>query len=131
MRHVLLRFNYGVEIGARLAYLGHFKVTGDPKVLQISKEEKEHGLAIEWVLSQYGLKPFFLFNWFFYVVGNLIRIACHISPRAMLDWVASTMELFAVFNYRLLAKYYPDFREMFLFMAEEEDLHRKYFKESK
>lgn len=29
MNHFMLKFNHGVEIGARLAYIGHFKRTGE------------------------------------------------------------------------------------------------------
>lgn len=127
MKHILLKFNYAVEIGARLAYLGHYKVTNDENIKQIADEELAHREAVKWVLKQYDEKPFFLFNWIFYFIGNIIQLACYFSPRFMLDYVARSMELFAVFNYKKLGLIYPDYYELFKYLEDAEEQHRLYF----
>ncbi|HVN97777.1 MAG TPA: hypothetical protein VMT62_15210, partial [Syntrophorhabdaceae bacterium] len=117
MKHLLLKFNYGVEIGAMLAYMGHYEATHDAKILGIANDEYEHQEIIKFILKGYGTKPFFLFNWFFYAVGNLIRLACRVSPRFLMNFIARSMEIFAVFNYRRLAKMYPEHRHILEDMA--------------
>jgi rubrerythrin len=129
MKHWLLRFNYGVEIGARLAYLGHYQATGDIEILKIANEELEHRTNCEWVLRSYGKKPFWGFNLGFLIVGNLIKQLCRVSPEFMMNLVARSMELFAGVNYQLLAKLYPEFEWLFLDMARAEMRHEAYFKQ--
>ena len=129
MKHALLKFNHGVEIGARLAYLGHYKVTGDTKILAIANEELEHRKTVKRILETLGHKPFWGFDMFFTLVGNTIQYLCYISPKFALNWVASIMEVFAVFNYTKLARIYPRFDITFKDMAEAEKLHEDYFKQ--
>lgn len=129
MRHILLRFNYGVEIGARLAYLGHHKATGNLEILKIADEELEHRNTCERILRSYGKSPWIVFNMFFTIVGTLINRLCAISPNLLMDFIARTMELFAFFNYSQLAKLYPEHRTAFEVMSLAEKRHEIYFKE--
>lgn len=130
-RHTLLKFNHGVEIGAMLAYFGHYKRTKDPQVLKIALQEQEHKEQIESILKWYGMTPTRLFDVPFTLVGNLIFSLCQISPLWTLDFVAKTMEIFAIFNYRKLSTLYPMFWNHFYQMAKTEEEHKKYFSRSK
>ena len=127
MKHVFLKFTYAVEIGARLAYLGHYKVTKDLKVLEIANEELEHRERVAKILACYGQKPLPIFNLAFTVVGTVIQYACHISPRFMLNFIARSMEIFAVISYNRLAEMYPFHELEFWSMAKAEKRHEDYF----
>lgn len=131
MNHFLLKFNYGVEIGAKLAYLGHYAATGDKNILNISNEEQAHKDELYKILTGYDEAPSPFINIFFFLVGSSIRYACLISPKSLLNFVAQSMEIFAIFSYKKLAKKYPEFSLTFLEMSEAEDRHRIYFKEAK
>lgn len=127
MRHILLRFNYAVEIGARLAYLGHYRRTKDPIVNEIAWDELKHQNELWNIMSHYQIIPFFLFDFVFMVIGGSVYLACQVSPRFMLNWVAKTLEFFAFVSYTKLAKLYPKFEMEFLEMARTEKRHGEYF----
>lgn len=130
MNHFLLKFNHGVEIGANLAYLGHYRRTLDPKVKEIAEDEVEHKLRLEFVMDQYGVKPSKLIDGSFLVIGTCIYWSCQISPKFALNFVARTMELFAIYNYSKLAYKYSRHGYGYLFreMADKEREHEEYFK---
>lgn len=128
MKHFLLKFNHGVEIGANLAYLGHYRRTKDYRVLQIANDEVEHREAVAHLLSSFNEKPNKFIDNAFKVIGNAIFWACQISPNFALNIVARTMEAFAIFNYNNLAKKYPAHSELLLKMADKELEHKEYFK---
>lgn len=75
MKHALLKFNHGVEIGAYLAYVGHFKRTNDPKAQEIANEELEHRSELRLTLKYYGEVPSPVIDVFFTVVGKTIQYA--------------------------------------------------------
>lgn len=127
MKHFRLKFNYGVEIGAYLAYVGHMKRTGDLMVQAIAVDELIHRGELATILASVGEEPDSRINLFFKVVGNTIQFLCKISPRFALNFVARSMEAFAVYNYRKLAEEYPQHRAKLLAMAETEEDHRQYF----
>ena len=127
MKHILLKFNYGVEIGAYLAYSGHYSVTGDYRIRLIAKEELVHRLTIRKILTSYGERPSKVFNFIFGTIGKSINFLCHYSPTFLMDFVARSMEIFAVISYRHLAKLYPEHEQTFISMAEAEDVHKRYF----
>lgn len=129
--HWLLKFNHGVEIGARLAYLGHFERTKDPKIQLIIYDEEMHKIYLELVLSEYGEKPSKLIDGAFKLVGSLIRHACKYCPIWSLNFVARAMEAFAVVSYVKLSKLYPERRDAFGAMAMVEENHGKYFTETR
>jgi rubrerythrin len=129
VRHTLLKFNYAVEIGARLAYLGHYRVTKDPNVLEIANDELSHRQMILIILSNHNQSPSRLFNAFFTVVGTIIQYLCLVSPRSLLNIIAQIMEIFAVFSYNKLAKLYPGYHRTFEYMSDAESRHEKYFKQ--
>lgn len=131
MSHLMLKFNHGVEIGARLAYVGHYFRTGDKQVLEIAKEEMSHQNYIQAVLNEYGQRPSILIDLSFILIGTFISLMCRISPIFMLNWVAKTMEVFAVFSYTKLARKYPAFDTVFLEMAKAELRHEEYFRGAK
>jgi rubrerythrin len=128
MKHFYLKFNHGVEIGARLAYLGHYKRTKDRNVLNIANEELVHQQTLKKILRFHGELPSKPIDVAFSLIGNTVSLLCRISPRFMLNFVASTLETFAIFSYGYLAVVYPIFRENFLLMAKAERQHERYFK---
>lgn len=127
MKHFLIKFNHGVEIGAYMAYRGHYRRTKDNKVNMISHDELEHRATLKLILDFYKTKPNKIINSFFWIVGSLIYIACLVSPRFMLDYIAQVMEMFAIFNYGKLARMYPENEVMFNKMAKTETDHKEYF----
>ena len=131
MKHFLIKFNHGVEIGAMLAYVGHFFRTFDDRVWEIAMEEVEHRANLKNVLSDLGEKPSPIIDGSFRLIGNLIRFLCKISPIWSLDFIARMMELFAVFNYSRLAKAYPQYQSLFERMASAEQVHGDYFRRKK
>lgn len=130
MKHALLKFNHGVEIGARLAYLGHYKRTGDRKILEIAQEEAIHQMFLDSVLLAYDQRSNWIIDTTFTLVGNTVGWFCAFSPLFMLDFVARSMEFFAVINYNYLARVYPELQERFTEMADTEKRHKEYFKRS-
>lgn len=128
MKHFMLKFNHGIEIGAALAYMGHFKRTQDLVIDGIIKDEIEHRSNIKQILIKLNEKPSPIIDNIFNIVGNTIKFSCNYSPVFLLDIIASLMESFAIFNYRQLSKEYPEFKDLLSGMADKEDEHRKYFK---
>jgi len=131
MKHFLLKFNHGVEIGARLAYLGHHAVSKDPVILAIANEELEHRETLRFILACHFQKPSPLIDGIFTLIGKTIQTLCYVSPHFLLDFIARTMEAFAVFNYRRLAEMYPSFSDVLTQMADREDVHKAYFTKTK
>lgn len=128
MRLFLLKFNHGVEIGAHLAYMGHYRRTGDPKVLEIANDEVDHKIRLEFVMDHHDVDPSKLIDGIFHVIGTFIYWACQISPRFMLNFVARSMEMFAVFNYKMLEPKFGYYGYIFREMAAKEKEHEEYFK---
>ena len=127
MKHFLIKFNHGVEIGAHLAYVGHYKRTGDKQIRLIASEEVSHMVELERILEDLGERPNKYIDETFRFIGNTIRRLCSFCPLWSLNFVASTMEMFAIFNYNRLAYNYPQFRGEFEKMAKTEKEHEKYF----
>lgn len=128
MKYFWLKFNYGVEIGARLAYIGHYKRTKDPKISEIIEDEKDHQFNLFFMLWSKKQRPSIIINLFFTIIGNIIQYLCKICPIWSLNFVARTMEIFAIHNYKKLSKkYWVDWGSQFNQMAEVEEKHRKYF----
>ncbi len=130
MKHYLLKFNAGVEIGAKLAYLGHWKRTNDPVILSIIFDEIDHRKTLEKILNEFDHKPSKVIDTFFFIVGACIYFACKFCPLWSLNFIARTMEAFAFFNYNKLARKYDYFwyHSKLKEMANKEDAHKKYFK---
>lgn len=128
MKHFGLKFNHGVEIGAELAYKGHFRRTKDPKIYFIALDELGHQKDLRKMLEYYGEEPSKAIDSTFRFIGTIIYWLCQISPKFLLNYVARSLEIFAVFSYANLAIRYNDFRYSFLKMAEKELEHENYFK---
>lgn len=128
MKHFYIKFNHGVEIGARLAYVGHHQRTKDKKILAIANDELTHQTVLAMILKRYNDSPSRIIDSFFYLVGSSISFLCQISPKPLLNFVAASMEVFAIFSYTYLAKKYPEYNTTFTKMALKELDHKKYFK---
>lgn len=122
-----IKFNHGVEIGARLAYLGHYRATKDKNVLKIANDELDHRTDLLLILQECGTQPSDIIDGVFTLIGTGVYWACQVSPRWALNRVATLLEVFAIFSYRKLAKWYPQYKTTFLMMATTEDEHRRYF----
>lgn len=127
MKHFSLKFNHGVEIGAELAYRGHYKRVGKARIAEIIEDEIHHRQNLANFLKELGEETSPFIDKAFTVIGTIILNLCAICPLWSLDLVASSLEIFAVFNYRRLSEVYPEKKEMFLSMAECEDSHQRYF----
>jgi hypothetical protein len=128
MKHFLLKFNHGVEIGAALAYAGHYKRTKDQMILDIEGDEIQHQLDLEEMLEEQGDSPSILLDLLFASIGWCVYASCQVAPAFMLNPVARFLEVFAVFSYRNCAKVYPVYAEKFKEMELIESEHEKYFK---
>lgn len=128
MKHFLLKFNHGVEIGARLAYLGHYERTKLEKIKSIAYDELIHKNQLVMVLKHYNEEPNPIIDAIFWSIGNIIGWLCKYCPKWSLNLVARSMELFAIFNYRKLADQYPVWQMTFLRMAISEKDHEEYFR---
>jgi rubrerythrin len=128
MKFLLLRFQYAVEIGAYLAYVGHYEKSKDSVIRRIKHEELRHMIQIKRVLKTCGgRKPWIAFNLVFLIIGNIIRVLCKITPLVILDGVAQLMEVFNIISYDYFAREFPYFRPMFKKMSEQESQHEIYF----
>lgn len=127
MNHFMLKFNHGVEIGARLAYIGHYERTKESGIKHIIFEEEQHRDMLLRILHKYGERSNKHIDGFFTKVGSTIGSLCKFMPRWSLDYVARTMETFAIFNYGYLAVRYPLYQHTFLDMARSEARHEEYF----
>lgn len=128
MKHFLIKFNHGVEIGAFYAYLGHYKRTKDLQLLNIINDERVHKETLKLILETENDYPSVFIDVPFYLVGNVIGFLCKVAPVSWLDFIASTMEIFAVFSYNKLAIKYPKYKDIFTMMSQVEDKHKLYFK---
>lgn len=124
----MLKFTHGVEIGAHLAYLGHYQRTRDINVFKIAYDEDLHKKQIKIILRTHKTKPNPIIDLMFYIVGSIVRYLCYISPVFLLNKVAMLLEMFAVFSYEGLANRFPDHRDTLLEMGETEKRHIEYFK---
>lgn len=127
MKYWLLKFCYGVEIGAYWAYRGHHKVTNDKEVLRIAHEELSHMVLIKRVLSKTNHKPFWGFNLLFFLIGKTVYGLCFISPVIALNLVAGFLEKLNVISYTTMAKLFPEDKLLFQAMQENEQEHEVYF----
>lgn len=128
VKHFLLKFNHGVEIGAYLAYVGHFKRTGELGIHKIIQDELDHRYKLRTVLQHHGETPNQIINFCFTVIGFSIQFLCKFMPIWSLDFVARIMELFAIVNYNNLKNMYPQYYPMWAEMANCEERHGHYFK---
>lgn len=128
VKHFLLKFNHGVELGAYMAYWGHHMRTQDPMIHQIMMDELNHRHQLEFFLKLEGELPNERIDLIFYIIGSGIKYLCEYAPLWSLNYVARIMEMFAIFNYKKLAKVYPQHEFIFDHMANTEYEHAMYFK---
>jgi hypothetical protein len=130
MKIFMLKLSFAIEIGAYLAYTGHFSVSKDPEVKRIAREELRHMVYLKWMLNYYKSKPSLILNAGFLIVGTTIKYLCYITPKPMLNYVACIMEKINVYNYNNMANIFPHFYPTFWKMEESEREHERYFKTS-
>lgn len=128
MKHFMLKFNHGVEIGAYLAYVGHAKRTDSNWVRSIAIDELNHRSELRRILKELGEKPNPTIDKCFNIIGRSIMFFCRFCPLWSLNFIARTMELFAVMNYTKLAIKYPKYHSQFTNMAQAESDHELFFK---
>jgi hypothetical protein len=122
-----LKFTYSVELGASLAYKGHFKRTGDLNIHNIYLDEIDHrDTLIMYIVANHHDPSEFL-EAIFLTIGTTVGFLCKIMPTFLLDKVASLLEIFAIYSYYDLAKEFPEYSNTFIEMAETEERHREYF----
>lgn len=124
---LLLQFNHGVEIGAYLAYKGHYTRTKDINIKRISRDELHHKLMIKWVLRNYNKTTSRIIDSIFKIIGLIILHLCKVSPKFLLNMVAKSLEIFAVFSYNYISTLLPNFKTELIEMSLKEDEHKKYF----
>lgn len=127
MKHYMLKFNHGVEIGANLAYMGHYTRTGDSRVLEIANDEISHRETLVILLALHGEKSNIVIDYIFKLIGWSVYLTCQISPKFALNFIAKILEKFAVFNYYKLMNMYPKYSSIFKEMAIKEKEHEEYF----
>ncbi len=124
----MLKFNHGVEIGAHLAYLGHYGRTGNKNIQQIAQDEVEHRQNLKTILASYKHTSSRAIDTVFWIIGNIIRYLCYILPEFMLNKVAQCLEIFAVFSYDRLSVQLPEWGYVLSEMADKEKEHEEYFR---
>jgi hypothetical protein len=124
---LFLKFCYAVEIGAYLAYVGHYKRSSDKVVKTIMREELIHMVHIKRILAFYNNKPNILFNLVFLLIGHCVRLTCQVTPLVILDGVAQIMEVFNIISYDILSKSFTQFSGVLSKMSDQELQHERYF----
>ena len=124
---LLLQLSYAIEIGAELAYLGHYIRTRDSNIYKISNDEFKHQKELKRMLKLVNCSPNTLFNFIFSVIGIFIFILCQISPKFLLNKVALFLEIFAINNYNYIGNRMPFFKKELVKMAKVENEHKEYF----
>jgi rubrerythrin len=127
MKLFMLKFTHGVEVGAEMAYLGHYERTKDLNVLNIAVDESKHQKEIKRILKSYNTKPNYLIDFMFCTIGIIVGVLCLISPVFLLNKVATILEKFAVFSYTELAKKFPEYKDLLNEMEDTEQAHIDYF----
>ena len=128
MKWMKLKFTYSVELGASLAYKGHFKRTGDCNIRAIVQDELDHRSFLGCLLFENGQEPNMIVDAIFRAIGNMVSVLCIVSPLFLLNKIAYLLEIFAIYSYYDLAKEFPVYETQFLEMAMTEERHRDYFK---
>lgn len=123
-----LKLAYAIEIGAYLAYTGHYKRSKKKDVLSVARDELIHMIVLKRILAKHNDSPSRVFNMMFLVIGHFIKLACAICPIELLDRIAGIMEVFNVGNYHKLAFEFPKYARVLHNMAFCEYRHELYFK---
>jgi hypothetical protein len=128
MKHLLLKFTYSVELGAYLAYKGHFNRTNDLLIETIMWDEVHHREVCAGFLKELGSGPTKWFDIPFFLIGSSIKWLCKFCPLWSLDFVARLMEVFAVASYDQLSLKYPQYALKFHEMSDAEAEHAEFFR---
>jgi rubrerythrin len=133
----LLQLAYSAEMGAALAYRGHWRSLpqGEEQnhIQQIEAEEWEHRRLIGEILHQLGSKPRRWLEVKFFVIGTFLRFLCHLLGWFLPMYGAGRLESQNYREYLQAASYaleckQREFINCFLSMAEVEWEHEHYFR---
>jgi len=133
----LLRKAYSGELGAALAYNGHWRSLKDPvEVLEIQKIEQDewaHRKRIGEMLSEMGSGPKRFKDSCILILGNGLKYLCFVSGWYLPMYVAGWLEARNVVEYEVAANLakeagYPQYTGDLKEMAEAEREHELYFR---
>jgi demethoxyubiquinone hydroxylase (CLK1/Coq7/Cat5 family) len=132
----LLRKAYSGELGAALAYNGHWRSLKDPReiaeIKQIEQDELEHRKLIGEMLEELGSGPKFFTDKMIWILGNGLKYLCFIAGYHLPMAVAAWLEARNVVEYKdaarlalkaQLPQYIKDLNEM----SQAEHEHELYF----
>lgn len=135
----LLRLAHSIEIGAREAYKWHSMAAGKGtkdglEIFLMSNEEEDHRKVVGKFLKMWGGKPNTLLDGAMWVIGNLVGLACFISPKRASALGARLMEAVGGDIYFDLADVsfdegYKNTAFVFIKMATTERAHEEFFKQ--
>lgn len=124
---LVLKYMAAVEIGAYLAYMGHYRRTKDENILLIAFDELEHLNELYRILKSQNSDKSHVLNSIMEFIGTTTGKLCQVCPIWSLNWVASLLEKINVLNYGTVAKLYPTEKKTFLRLLEAEREHDRYF----
>jgi rubrerythrin len=134
----MLRLSYSSELGAATAYAGHARhiaiAAHRAHVEQVRRDELHHRDQLREMLDARGLRPWWVLEVFFWMVGSTVAFGC----RFWGDWASATgasmFEVNGVAEYDRLAALArradePELVACFELMARQEQAHRDLFQE--
>ncbi len=134
----ILQRAYSGELGAALAYRGHWKSVKDSsereRIRQIEDEEWIHRRRVGEMLASFGSAPVRLKEFRLWITGRMIGAACHVIGWFLPMYFAGRIESSNVEEYVEAARHaralsLTEFERDLLHMAEVERQHEKFFLE--
>lgn len=123
-----LQLNHGIEIGAALAYKGHYERTKDIMIKHIMIDELYHQIELLIILKHYKSRPCKIINSIFFIIGHIIKYLCKFNNERLMNKIAQFLEVFAVWSYSKLSHRYKSARVVLERMGRKELKHENYFK---
>ncbi|MBL9202399.1 MAG: ferritin-like domain-containing protein [Opitutaceae bacterium] len=106
----LLQRAYSAERAASFAYIGHAASLRDPQaksaVKQIEDDEWAHRRHVLAIMRRYGVPVSRWFEGYYYVVGKLIGVSCHVIGRFMPYFFAGKLESGNVCEYFVMMRHF-------------------------
>ncbi len=132
-----LQLAYSGELAAGYAYRGHWNSLRQPeqktRIRQIEEEEWHHRKLVGELLRDLGAKPKWLREIRAFLVGQTLRIGCHLAGWFLPMYGAGKLESKNVREYEIAARFaqesgHPELIDCLLTMAEVEWEHEFYFR---
>lgn len=133
----ILRLAYSGELAAAYAYRGHWHSVRDEEtrasIRKIEQDEWHHRRLVGVMLSRVGEKPGILRETRAFLVGQTLRIFCHVFGRLAPMYAAGRLESRNIREYETAARLavacdHSEFADCLLTMAEVEWDHEQYFR---